>query len=635
MLFRIYDVIFAEGASETIMRVALSLMRKNEDKILACAEFEDVMQLLLSRGLWDCYHYNADAFVNDFVSLTTVTHESLQALELSYKEPHTVDTVGPSETVGSTASRFLGRLWAGSNSNTKSVNLSPGLTAPSRPVSFLRRSPSKQSIASTLNSMEGGASESMTSSSTDVTSIFRDSSNTDGSSIRGQSVSFNGGNSLSPKSNKDKNLHGQIEDLLTALSEMQRDHATLATQLQMEREQREEDREAVKSLLSVLRTTGSLATVNSSSNDLKLDEAAPSKVDTEEDNVQRDQTALIRESTSELDSSLLSVESTSTNDGASPLPAVGEPLTTASAELPDESVLSALLNRVEDASKLLPMSEEDFSALLDKVESRFGGKTNKRASMVQSKVQLREELVRSKEQLANEVSKTQDYNRRLTEMEQEVNNLKDEVKEGHNHLRSAHQEKQRLERTIHDLRTKKTPTTPETKDRPEPDWRASTHGAGGLRELKLGRANSTKSGPPAFAKRTSSLNTAAMTINMGMLPQSQNERPVSFSAPSSAVSPTKDADMDALVLELVQAKTAEAQAKQEAEEAKGKLEGMKKLLGLNHGVENSLGHKSSPSQPNLLQRNHAIPTGAGTKAESAAPLSAVVGNFWGGWGKKA
>ena len=150
MLFRIYDVIFAEGASETIMRVALSLMRKNEEKILACTEFEDVMQLLLSRGLWDCYHYNADEFVNDFVSLTgVVTHESLQALEQSYKESQATDVAATSETVGSAAARFLGRLWAGSNASTKSTNLSPGLTAPSRPVSFLRRSPSKQSIAST------------------------------------------------------------------------------------------------------------------------------------------------------------------------------------------------------------------------------------------------------------------------------------------------------------------------------------------------------------------------------------------------------------------------------------------------------------------------------------------------------
>ena len=81
MLFRIYDVIFAEGASETIMRVALSVMRKNEEKILACTEFEDVMQLLLSRGLWDCFHMDADEFVQDFVSLTgIVTREILQKI---------------------------------------------------------------------------------------------------------------------------------------------------------------------------------------------------------------------------------------------------------------------------------------------------------------------------------------------------------------------------------------------------------------------------------------------------------------------------------------------------------------------------------------------------------------------------
>lgn len=53
MLLRIYDVIFLEGACETLMRVALSLMKRNEKKIMGCSEFEDVMQLLLSRSLWD------------------------------------------------------------------------------------------------------------------------------------------------------------------------------------------------------------------------------------------------------------------------------------------------------------------------------------------------------------------------------------------------------------------------------------------------------------------------------------------------------------------------------------------------------------------------------------------------------
>jgi Rab-GTPase-TBC domain len=43
MLLRIYDVLLLEGACETLMRVALSLMRRNEEKIMACMEFEDVM----------------------------------------------------------------------------------------------------------------------------------------------------------------------------------------------------------------------------------------------------------------------------------------------------------------------------------------------------------------------------------------------------------------------------------------------------------------------------------------------------------------------------------------------------------------------------------------------------------------
>lgn len=55
MLLRIYDVIFLEGAIETLMRVGLSLMQRNEKRILGCSEFEDVMQLLLSRSLWDTY----------------------------------------------------------------------------------------------------------------------------------------------------------------------------------------------------------------------------------------------------------------------------------------------------------------------------------------------------------------------------------------------------------------------------------------------------------------------------------------------------------------------------------------------------------------------------------------------------
>ena len=48
MLLRIYDIILTEGASETLMRVALSLMRRNSDKIMECTELEGTYLILFS-----------------------------------------------------------------------------------------------------------------------------------------------------------------------------------------------------------------------------------------------------------------------------------------------------------------------------------------------------------------------------------------------------------------------------------------------------------------------------------------------------------------------------------------------------------------------------------------------------------
>lgn len=586
MLFRIYDVIFAEGASETIMRVAMSLMRKNQAKIMACTEFEDVMQLLLSRGLWDVYHYDADEFVNEFVSMTgVVTRESLQALEASYKEAQSADTVTPTE-VGSVASRFLGRLWTGSNSSTKSTNLSPGLSATTRPVSFLRRSPSKQSLASTLNSIEGGGSDSILSASTDATSISRDSSTTDNSSIRTQSVGFN---SIVQRPNKDKNLHGQIEDLLMALSELQRDHALLATQLQREREERDEDRNAVRSLLDGLRKKSSSETVGSGSSDESSETVKPTPKADGDDEDDHDQT----------------------------IPA--------------------------DHSDDETPATSDLSALLDVVEDRFSVPAeNRRSSTLQTKSQLRDEIVRAKEKLIHEMAKTQNLTRQLSENQQEIQNLKDQVKEGHVQIRSAHQDKQRLERQMSELKSRTTAsTTPDGSREHESEWPNRSSGRSGLRELRLGRSTSGRSQqtPVVFNKRTSSLITAK-----------ENEMPSlpSTSPPSEPVnSKSNQDDTDALVLELVQAKTAEAIAKQEAEEAKSKLESLKKLLGQSQDGNAKMGHKATPSTMSTISisstpRN----SGAGgyvsrpqpqSQASAPAPsaIATVAAGFWGGWGKRA
>jgi hypothetical protein len=634
MLFRIYDVIFAEGASETIMRVALSLMRKNEEKILACTEFEDVMQLLLSRGLWDCYHYNADDFVNDFVSLTgVVTHENLQALEASYKESHATDVACPSETIGSAAQRFLGRLWAGPSSATKTATLSPTLVAPSRPVSYLRRSTSKQSIASTMNSMEGGGSDSVLSSSTEATSASRDSSNTDGSSLRGQSVSFP--TTAIPKANKDQNLHSQIEDLLTALSEMQRDHAILATQLQREREEREEDRQAVRSLLDGLKKKSSSETVSSEGSEATIETAKSEDSEGSLETIKATEMGTekgVREEAEVHEESEESEEADEADEAD-----VADEVDVVENVEETSSPTEAAPDEHQDTKHIVRPVTDDLPHLLATIEDRFfpDPGRDRRSSMLQSKSQLREELARSKEQLIIEVSKSQDFSRRLSETAQEISSLKDQLRESHVRIQSAHAEKQRLEKQIHDLRQeRKGSVAASDGGKEESEWPSSKSGtAAGLRELKLGRSGSTRSQNNAtYGKRTSSLNLPAIVAlrekeeaNQAALVEAENR---------------KDVDADVLVLELVQAKTAEAVAKQEAEEAKAKLESLRKLLGMS--TPSPTDGNKRPSVPLPSERSNAF--GSLSLATSAkrlerdeikAPASAVVGGFWGGWGKRS
>lgn len=471
-LYRLYDVIFAEGASETIMRVALSVMRKNEARILGYTEMEDVLQLLLSRALWDCYHYNADEFVSDFVSVShIVTRERLSVLEQGCREsqlgnPPTTTSANAARAseVTNIASRFLGRLWANSTTslrtNSPSTTLAP--SAASRPLSMLKRSASKQSLASTLNSMDASSTSTssaasvLSSTSTDATSISRDSAADDSSTL---------GRDSSKPAGQGSNADSQIEELLIALSDLQRQQALLADQLQREREERDEDRKAVRTLLDGVR------------------------------------------------------------------------------------------------------AGESVPELLDALEGRFGEDNNRRrSSITQTKPQMRDDLARTKEQLQIEISKTQDANRRIVDLEQEITNMKDQLRESHAHVRTLHTDKQRLEKQIHSMRVRAsdTATNNDGGGGLAGGWLSrnpSTRSAPGLRELRLGKSQST---PSQITKRTSSL----LSANA---PETQPPAPTS--APDPAANSNEN---EALLLELVQAKTAEAVARQEADEAKQKLEKLRK-----------------------------------------------------------
>ncbi|KAK2795135.1 hypothetical protein FQN51_000554 [Onygenales sp. PD_10] len=494
ILLRIYDVLLLEGACETLMRVALALMKRNKAKILACDEFEDVMQLLLSRSIWDIYGNDADSLVQDFVSLThLVTRESLQELEASYKESQGTSSSAPFPQMQAAASRFLGRLWAGSGSHNsvRSLTVNPGATSMvSRPSSVVRRTPSKQSVASTMGSFE---------SASDASTAPTEASSAPASAIEPSKPKPK----MAGSQNKDKDLHSQIEDLLTALRDIQRQHADLAMELQREREEREED----------------------------------------------------------------------------------------------QAIARLMLGYMKEQS-----SDDTHSELISKANDRFLEAASRPSSIIQTKHQLREDLAVWKEKHDDEASKNHELGRRLEQQQREYFQAKDQLKEARSRLQDSHSDKQRLERTIRELRQRKgsradspTPTSAGSDDR----------GSSGLRELKLGRTGSTTS---TFSKRTSSLGAQALLSTEG------------------SVGPD-----ESIIMELANAKTSEAIARQELEEVKAKLDSLRRLMG----------HSGSPSNNRAgaveLSSGITLTTPVPPKSMSKAPTEPVrtasTGGFF-GWGRR-
>ena len=562
MLLRIYDVILTEGASETLMRVALSLMRRNKDRILKCTEIEDVMRLLLSRELWDTYGSNADELVNDFLGLTgLVTRDSLESLEHSFKEGHTEDSASEASAVPNVqaaASRFLGRFWSGSGSGSSGKVTSPGLTFPgtnlavsgsSRPSSFLRRTPSKQSMASTLNSIESSDSH-LSAASTEATTMSRNPS--DNTLIKPMNTYTDNLPQSTGAKNKDKDLHSQIEDLLTALSDMQREQAILVNELQTEREEREEDRATVRRLIE---STG------------------------QNPHIDRD-------------------TFTQTNSEAPTHPTRPADATT-------------------DADKLTSVD----TAFLRDVADRFQIAESKRTSIVQTKLELQEDVKLWKYQYEVETVKSAELIRQLTDQEAENARLVEQFREARTRMQETHQEKQRLEQVVQTLKSRSAslpePGTDVTDSSDIGESRLSA--LSGLREFKLGRPSPSRSPQPSptFAKRTSSLNIQAVL----------------------ATEDHKPAAEEALLLELVNSKTSEAVARQELEEVKGKLDSLRRMLGVNTTPAVVGGHRPSPSEPCVMKSAGTTSPGSSRTAvqvgEKVTPPSSTTGGFFSGWGRRA
>lgn len=332
--------------------------------------------------------------------------------------------------------------------------------------------------------------------------------------------------SIIGKTSDDKYLHSQIEDLLTALSELQRNHTILSNQLQREREERHEDRKAVQSLLEGLKKKPS--TISESTRT----EGDADKLSTTDEEEEKSEDA----------------DDKRTEDDA---------------DRPTED---------EEAMAMNNTGTKDLSTLLDRVERRFHSDEEERSSPVpQSKSQTSQEMEHMKDQLASAMSQSQDFSRRIHDLNQEMMTVKEQLRESHTHVRTLHQEKQRLERQIHGMRTRASASSAHEATRDaDPEWINKTNPAG-LREFKLLRSKSTPSqaaGFGGFGKRISSL-------------PRQHESSIPMLTTTAALTPTSE--QDALLLDLVQAKTAQAIARQEAEEAKQKLEALRKACGLAPG----------------------------------------------------
>lgn len=526
------------------MRVALSLMRRNETKILACTEFEDVMSLLLSRALWDTYGCNADDLVNDFVGLTgLVTRDSLEALEGIFREPSNEESISKSSSpsnVQAAASRFLGRFWAGPSPPAKGTPPTSSLAVAelSRPSSFLRRTPSKQSMASTLNSIESTESH-PSAASTEATAMSRNPS-ADCTPVKpGNTL----GNSVSPLmgvTSQDRDLHTQIEDLLIALSDMQREQALLANEAQREREEREEDRAAVQLFLERAKKFAALDAIPEDQS-----HSSPSLVDA---------------------------------------PSV---------------------------------AFDGDEALMD-LELHFNTSSNKRSSLMQqTKHQMREDLKLWKDQYEVEATRSVDLTRQLSAEKVENARLLEQFREARTRMQDAYQDKQRLEKTLSEIRSRRFSTDSEYESNPATPVDVAPVPSG-LRELKLGRSGSLRSNATPtqpFAKRCSSLGISAVL----------------------ATEDHKPASEDALLLELVNTKTAEAVARQELEEVKGKLDSLRKMMGGGPAPKVSSGHRPSASEACIVKvpstATAVRPAGETLKSAAAAAV-APAGGFFSGWGKR-
>jgi len=192
LVLRIYDVVFSEGAPETIMRVAVAFLKKNEEKLMQLQEFEDLLEVLTSK-LYDVYEDNTGAVIRDAMALSSIiTKDKLDALAMSYLAELEDQQKRAGEV---TSKRFKDRFGANKNKTEEAKAAAAKPKSPATPKP--KRAGSRLSIAASFGSFSLGGGD--------------DSADSDSA----------------PSPNTEAQLLEQIQDLAKALSTLQRDHVVV------------------------------------------------------------------------------------------------------------------------------------------------------------------------------------------------------------------------------------------------------------------------------------------------------------------------------------------------------------------------------------------------------------------------
>ncbi|KAI9276432.1 rab-GTPase-TBC domain-containing protein [Sporodiniella umbellata] len=217
LILRIYDIVFAEGAAETIMRVSIAMLKRSQERLMRFTEFEDILDFLCNK-MYDAYDNEPGEVILDAVKLSgVITKEKMDHLAESYVEELEKEQKQTEQVL---AVRF--NFWSKTSSNQSSQ--------------------SNHSNHSHQSNHSANRKKKTMSWYAPKKSFESDRNST---SLREPSVS---------------ELHRQIEDLLVALSRTQREAVSLKDELnqtQMDKMDVEAERDALKlTIESVFQTKG-------------------------------------------------------------------------------------------------------------------------------------------------------------------------------------------------------------------------------------------------------------------------------------------------------------------------------------------------------------------------------------------